>query len=58
MEGETDSPFVVVNYAMALEAKGGFSEARIAEIDESKPAEAEAMEIESTRVSFKIVITK
>ena len=56
VEGETDSPFVVVNYAMALEAKGGFSEARIAEIDESKPAEAEATEIERTRVSFKIVI--
>ncbi len=51
VEGEADSPFAVISYAMALEAHGRFSEVRIAEIDESTEAE-------TSGVSFTIVITK
>lgn len=36
VEGEADSSFVVISYAMALEAQGGLSEVRIVEINESK----------------------
>ena len=48
VEGEADSSFAVISYAMALEAQQGLSEVRIAEIGESG----------STRVSFTIIIGK
>jgi len=54
VEGEADSPFTTLNYAMALESQGGFSEVYIAEIDES----TETTEAGSTRVSFITVATK
>jgi len=53
VEGETDSPFAVTSYAMALEAQGGFFEVRIAEIGEGETTEAE-----SKRVFFRIIISK
>lgn len=54
VEGKADSFFTVISYAMALEAQTGFSEVRIAEIDESNVVEGE--EAETTRVSFSIII--
>ena len=54
VEGEADSFFTVISYAMALEAQTGFSEVRIAEIDDSSVVEGE--EAETTRVSFSIII--
>ena len=51
VEGKADSAFTVISYATALEAQAGFSEVRIAEIDESTEAE-------STGVSFIIVFSR
>lgn len=51
VEGEADSPFTVINYAIALEAQGRFSEVRIANIDE-------IIKAETTGVSFTIIITR
>lgn len=56
--GEADSFFTVISYATALEAQGRFPEARIAEIGESKSAQAETTAAESTGVTFRIVISK
>jgi Tfp pilus assembly protein PilN len=56
VEGEADSSFTVISYVKALEAQGGLSEVRIAEIDE--PENIEGAEAESSRVSFKIIITR
>jgi Tfp pilus assembly PilM family ATPase/Tfp pilus assembly protein PilN len=58
VEGEADSSFTVVSYAMALEAQGRLSEVRIGEIDESKSTEGETTEAGSNGVSFTIVISK
>ena len=55
VEGEADSPFTVVSYAMALEAQWGLSEVRISEIDKSKITETEA---EGTGISFTIIIIR
>jgi type IV pilus assembly protein PilM len=54
--GEAASSFTVISYAKALEAQGGLSEVRIAEIDE--PENTESAEAESPGVSFKIIITR
>ncbi len=56
VEGEADSSFTAISYAMALEAQGRFSEVRIVEIDKSTAAKTTAAE--STGVSFIIVISK
>jgi len=57
VEGVADNPFAVVSYAMVLETQG-FSEVRIAEINDSSVTETETTEPENTGVSFKIVISK
>lgn len=56
--GVADNPFTVVDYVVALEALGKFSEVRIVRIDESKGAGVSTTETGSTGVSFKIVINK
>jgi len=56
IKGEVDSPLTVIDYVRALEAQGGLSEVRIAEIAES--TEAGAAETEGTRLTFTIVISK
>ncbi|MFC1914609.1 pilus assembly protein PilM [Chloroflexota bacterium] len=58
VEGEADNSFTVVNYVVALEKTGKFSEVRIAWINDSKSIAAETAEAESTGVSFNIVINK
>lgn len=58
MVGEADSAFMVIGYAVTLEAQGRFSEVRIARVDECKITETETTGAESTRVSFVIVISK
>jgi len=58
VNGEADSSYTIISYAMALEAQGIFSEVRIGEIGESRSTEAETTEAESTGVSFIIVIRK
>jgi len=58
VQGEADNSFTVISYAMALEAQGVFSEVRIDEIGESRSTEAETTEVESSGVSFIIVISK
>ena len=50
VKGETDSPFTVISYATALEARGSFSEIRIAEIDEAQ--------VDITPIVFDIAISK
>ncbi len=52
VNGEADSSFSVIRYAVALEANGDFSEVRITEINGSKSTEEE-----SHTVSFIIAIT-
>lgn len=52
VQGGADSSLAVINYVVALEAKGGLSDFRIAEIGDTESAEGE-----STGVSFKIIIT-
>ncbi len=63
VQGETDSVFMVVNYAMALEAKDTFSEVRITELDEAitvtaEAAESEPIVVESSVITFEIFINK
>jgi type IV pilus assembly protein PilM len=58
VEGEADSSFTVVSYAMALEAQWGLSEVRISAIDKTEVAKAEAAETEGSGVTFVIIITK
>jgi len=41
VQGETDSTFRAVSYALALEESGRFSEVLITEIDEKLPADEE-----------------
>lgn len=53
VNGEADSSFSVIRYAVALEANGDFSEVRIIEISGSKNTEDE-----SHTVSFIIAITR
>jgi len=48
VEGEADSSFTVITYAMSLEARGELSDVRIAEIGEG----------EGTELSFTIIIFK
>ena len=55
VQGETDSPFTVVSYATALEAKEAFSEVRIAEIDEARSVKTK---IESSVITFEIIMNK
>jgi Tfp pilus assembly protein PilN len=56
VEGEAASSFTVISYAKALEAQGGLSEVRIAEINE--PENTESAKAESPGVLFKIIITR
>jgi Tfp pilus assembly PilM family ATPase/Tfp pilus assembly protein PilN len=56
--GEADSPFTVVDYVMALEALGKFSEVRIVWIDESQSTGDDTTGAEGVGVSFKVVISK
>ena len=58
VEGEADNSFTVVDYVVALEKTGKFSEVRIAWINDSKSIAAETAEAESTGVSFNIIINK
>ena len=63
VRGETDSPFTVVSYAMALETQGGFSEVRITEIDEAMiietgDTETEGPLTETNVITFDIVMSK
>jgi len=62
VEGVADNPFTVINYVMALEEQGGFSEVRIAKIDEviteTEITETETIETEITVTSFIIVISR
>jgi type IV pilus assembly protein PilM len=53
VEGETDYPSKVISYAEALGKQVGFSEVRIAKIDEVKTTGTE-----TTAISFAIVISK
>lgn len=63
VQGETDSPFTVVSYADALEAKETYSEVRITEIDEAgavitEDAETETVPAESSVIIFEIFMKK
>ena len=58
VEGKADSPFTVVSYVMALEALEKFSEVRITRIDGSNITEDGTAEVESSGVSFGIIITR
>jgi type IV pilus assembly protein PilM len=58
VRGEADSPFTVIDYAVALEIQGEFSEVRIAEINESMSAGVESPEMETSKVSFVININE
>jgi len=58
VEGKADSPFTVVSYVMALEALEKFSEVRITQIDESNIDGDETTEVESSEVSFGVIITR
>ena len=63
VRGETDSPFTVISYAMALETQGLFSEIRITEIDEviiieTGDTEAEGSPVETNVITFDIVMNK
>jgi Tfp pilus assembly protein PilN len=60
VQGRTDSPFTVVSYAEALEAKEIYSEVRITEIDEARAVttedtETEAVPAESSVTTFEIL---
>jgi Tfp pilus assembly protein PilN len=54
LRGETDSPYSVIGYALALEASGRFAGVRITEIDEVPAAEADAGDI----INFTIAVSK
>lgn len=56
--GEADSPFMVIDYVMALEALGKFPEVGIVWIDESKSTGDNTTEAERAGVSFKVVISR
>ena len=56
--GEADSPFMVVDYVMALEALGKFPEVRIVWIDESKSTGDDTTEAERAGVSFKVFVSR
>jgi len=58
VEGRADSSLAVINYVMALETQGVFSEVRIAELDDSAHTGGETMGGGSTGVSFTIVISR
>ena len=58
IEGEADSSFKVVSYVMALEALGKYSEVRIDWINESKHTGNLTAEMDSSKVSFGIVVSK
>ncbi|MCD6359173.1 MAG: hypothetical protein J7L90_04395, partial [Dehalococcoidia bacterium] len=58
VEGETDSPVSVVNYAAALGAREEFSEVRIDTMEFSQSDEDEGAELADKRISFKIIIDK
>jgi type IV pilus assembly protein PilM len=63
VQGGTDSPFTVVSYAEALEAKETYSEVRITEIDEARAgttedAESEAAPAESIVITFEILMKR
>ncbi len=63
VQGNTDSPFTIINYVTTLEAQGRFSEVRINEIDEAGAIEAEDTETEAPEfdinmITFDIVISK
>jgi hypothetical protein len=57
-KGEADNPFTVVDYVIALEALGKFSDVRITSIDDSKKTAAGAEESAGTGVSFNVAISK
>lgn len=56
VQGETDSPFTVVNYAITLEAKETFPEVRIIEIDETTATTAEDNESEAAPAETQVII--
>jgi hypothetical protein len=56
--GEANNAFTVVDYVVALEALGKFSEVRIVWIDKSKSTGDGTTEAGRTGVSFKVVISK
>jgi Tfp pilus assembly protein PilN len=61
VQGETDSPFTVVDYATTLETIETFSEVRIIEIDEitatqAEDTDSEAAPDERVMTTFKIII--
>jgi type IV pilus assembly protein PilM len=63
VQGRTDSPFTVVSYAEALEAKEIYSEVRITEIDEARAVttedtETEAVPAESSVTTFEILVIR
>lgn len=63
VRGETDSPFSVISYALALEAQARFSEVQITGIDETLAMAAEETEMatpekESYVITFTIAMSK
>ena len=63
VQGETDSPFSVISYALALEAQARFSEVQITGIDETLAMAAEETEMatpeeESYVITFTIAMSK
>ena len=58
LEGVADNSFTVIDYTMALETSGKFSEVRIAQIDDRESTRARSTKVKSTGVSFTIVIRK
>ncbi len=62
VEGRAHNSTAVINYALALEAQGVFSEVRIAGLDAAGAETTETMsgpaEAESSGISFSIVITR
>ena len=58
VDGKADSPFTVINYAVALEALEKFLEVRITHINESNISGNGTEEVESSGVSFGVVIMK
>ncbi len=63
VQGETDNPFRIIDYALALEASGRFADIRITEIDErlvriAEGAETTPPEGENYVITFAIAISK
>jgi type IV pilus assembly protein PilM len=63
IQGETDSVFTAIDYAIALESKEAFSEVRITRLDEAGAAESGAAETDNTTagtgsIAFEILISK